>query len=77
MRKAEGDSAYFPPSRTNPAAGSVANLAFNMWAAGRGTDFQLRPSINLRVDYEFQQWSSVVDECFGVPGQYIRGRSLS
>lgn len=48
----------FPPSPSDPAAGSVANLAFNMWSAGIGADYRIRPSVNVRADYEFQQWSS-------------------
>ena len=46
----------FPPSAQNPAAGPVANLAYNMWAAGFGADYRVRSSINFRVDCEFQQW---------------------
>jgi hypothetical protein len=47
----------FPPSPANPAGGSVANLAYNMWAGGLGADYRIRPSIKLRVDYEFQRWA--------------------
>lgn len=46
----------FPPAATNPTGGAEANLAYNMWAGGFGTDYRLRRSINLRADYEFQQW---------------------
>ncbi len=46
----------FPPSPQNPSAGSVANLAYNMWAAGAGADYRVKPSVNFRVDYEFQHW---------------------
>ncbi len=46
----------FPPSPNNPSAGSVANLAYNIWAVGVGSDYYLRPSINIRADYEFQRW---------------------
>jgi hypothetical protein len=48
----------FPPSPGNPAGGSVANLAYNMWAGGLGADYRIRPSIKLRVEYEFQRWGS-------------------
>ena len=48
----------FPPSVANPAAGSVANLAYNIWATGVGTDITIHPSIHVRVDYEFQRWGS-------------------
>ena len=33
-----------------------ANLAYNLGAAGVGVDYRLRRSINLRADYEFQNW---------------------
>jgi hypothetical protein len=32
------------------------NLAYNLYAPGVGVDYRLRPSINLRVDYEYQRW---------------------
>ncbi len=48
----------FPPAPSNPTGGAEANLAYNMWAGGFGTDYRLRRSINLRADYEFQQWGS-------------------
>ena len=35
---------------------SVANVAYNMYTFGGGADFQLRRSLNLRVDYEYQTW---------------------
>lgn len=47
----------FPPDPRHPANGSVANLAYNMWAGGFGADYRIRPSINLRLDYELQRWS--------------------
>lgn len=47
----------FPPSPSNPAAGAVANLAYNIWAGGFGADYRLRPSIKVRGDYEFQRWA--------------------
>lgn len=36
--------------------GGFANLAYNMITFGGGADFQLRRSINLRADYEYQTW---------------------
>jgi Outer membrane protein beta-barrel domain len=48
----------FPPTPAAPASGPAANLAFNMWSGGFGTDYKIRPSINLRVDYELQRWNS-------------------
>ena len=46
----------FPASPQHPTAGPVANLAYNMWAGGFGTEYRIRPLINIRVDYELQQW---------------------
>lgn len=46
----------FPPAASNPTGGAEANLAYNMLAGGIGTDYRLRPSINLRVDFESQHW---------------------
>jgi hypothetical protein len=48
----------FPADPRFPQNGSVANLAFNMWAGGFGTDYRLKTHINLRADYELQRWSS-------------------
>jgi len=36
---------------------NVANLAYNIYTFGGGTDFAFTPTLNLRVDYEFQNWS--------------------
>lgn len=33
-----------------------ANLAYNLAAAGIGVDYRLRRSINLRANYEYQEW---------------------
>jgi hypothetical protein len=33
-----------------------ANLAYNLAAGGVGVDYRLRRSINLRADYEYQNW---------------------
>ncbi len=46
----------FPPDPRHPENGSVANLAYTMWAGGFGADYRVRPSFNFRADYEFQQW---------------------
>lgn len=46
----------FPPDPKHPEAGPVANLAYTIWTPGLGTDFRVNPSLNFRVDYEFQQW---------------------
>jgi Outer membrane protein beta-barrel domain len=47
----------FPPAPSAPNSGPAANLAYNMWAGGFGVDYKIRPSINLRLDYELQQWN--------------------
>lgn len=38
---------------------NVANLAFNLYSLGAGTDFRLSRSLNLRADYEHQSWWNV------------------
>jgi opacity protein-like surface antigen len=35
---------------------NVANVAYNMYTFGGGADFQVRRSLNVRVDYEYQTW---------------------
>jgi hypothetical protein len=35
---------------------NVANVAYNMYIFGGGADFQVRRSLNVRVDYEYQTW---------------------
>lgn len=34
----------------------VANIAYNMYTFGGGSDFDLRRSLKLRIDYEYQTW---------------------
>lgn len=60
----------FPVSASNLTNGTAANLAYNMWAGGIGTDYRLRRSINIRADYEFQQWG-------GFPPHGLTPRVLS
>jgi opacity protein-like surface antigen len=36
----------------------VANLAYNEFALGGGTDFAVLPWLNVRGDYEYQMWHS-------------------
>ena len=45
----------FPPLIT-PNGKLGANLAYNLAACGVGVDYRLRRSINLRADYEYQNW---------------------
>ena len=35
---------------------NIANLAYNMGVAGGGVDINVRQHINVRADYEYQQW---------------------
>jgi opacity protein-like surface antigen len=37
---------------------NVANVAYNIYTFGGGFDYELRRSINLRADYEYQTWMS-------------------
>ena len=37
---------------------NVANLAYNMFAFGGGTDYRVLPYLNIRADYEYQDWLS-------------------
>ena len=39
------------------------DLAYNLFAAGLGADYRLRPSLTLRGDFEMQRWSG-----FSSPG---------
>lgn len=48
----------FPPSPLDPMHRSAANLAYNLVAIGGGVDYNLRRSINLRGDFEYQDWFS-------------------
>lgn len=48
----------FPPDPRHPQNGPAANLAYTIWGGGFGTDYHLTHSLNLRLDYELQQWHS-------------------
>jgi opacity protein-like surface antigen len=37
---------------------SEANLAYNMFVGGGGVDIPIIPQLNLRADFEYQQWLS-------------------
>jgi hypothetical protein len=37
---------------------SEANLAYNMFVGGGGVDFNVKPWLNARVDFEYQRWLS-------------------
>ena len=35
----------------------ATDLAYNLFAAGLGADYRIRPSLSLRAEYEMQRWS--------------------
>jgi hypothetical protein len=35
---------------------TTANLAYNMFTGGAGLDYRVRPYLNIRADYEYQNW---------------------
>jgi opacity protein-like surface antigen len=37
---------------------NIANLAYNMLAIGAGVDVRILPYVNVRADYEYQDWIS-------------------
>jgi len=46
----------FPPYY--PGGESSANLAYNILAGGGGVDYRLRRYLNVRGDFEYQDWAS-------------------
>ena len=48
----------FPPYPNDPSGLASANLAYNMYAFGGGADYSLKPYLNLRADFEYQDWGS-------------------
>jgi opacity protein-like surface antigen len=48
----------------------AANLAYNMFALGAGVDIKLKPYLNLRADYEYQDW-------FGLPPQGLHPQPVT
>ncbi len=48
----------FPPPSFNPTGPSAGNLAYNLFAIGGGVDYRLRRHINIRGEYEYQNWLS-------------------
>jgi opacity protein-like surface antigen len=64
---------------------SVANLAYNIFTGGIGLDVKVRPYLNVRANYEYQDWHSfppnglspqmfTVGVAYHFPGQLKRGR---
>jgi len=48
----------YPPILGDPKSGPAANLAYNIFAIGGGLDYYVLPRINVRAEYEYQQWLS-------------------
>ncbi len=48
----------YPPVFGDPKIGPIANLAYNIFAIGGGVDYHARPWLNVRAEYEYQQWLS-------------------
>ena len=56
---------------------NVANFAYNMGALGGGTDFRVRPHINLRLEYEYQHWFSFRRDALTAPNDSLTPNMLS
>jgi opacity protein-like surface antigen len=48
----------YPPVFGDPKVGPIANLAYNIIAIGVGVDYHVVPALNVRAEYEYQQWLS-------------------
>jgi len=48
----------YPPVFGDPKVGPIANLAYNIFAVGAGVDYHVLVGVNLRAEYEYQQWLS-------------------
>jgi opacity protein-like surface antigen len=48
----------YPPVFGDPKLGPIANLAYNIFAIGGGVDYHVLPGLNVRAEYEYQQWLS-------------------
>src|ERR1700738_5345016 len=48
----------YPPVFGDPKLGPIANLAYNIFAIGGGVDYHVGPWLNVRAEYEYQQWLS-------------------
>lgn len=64
---------------------NVANLAYNLFAAGVGVDYAVLSRLNVRADYEYQRWLSfpsngltpmvfTIGAAYHFPGRLERGR---
>ena len=63
----------------------VANLAYNLFAGGGGVDVRVLPYLNVRADYEYQDWHSfpptgltpqvvTIGVAYHFPGELRRGQ---
>ena len=63
----------------------IANLAYNEYVLGGGTDFRVLPFLNVRADYEYQSWLGFqpngltpqvlsVGVAYHLPGGLAKGR---
>jgi hypothetical protein len=63
----------------------VANLAYNLFAGGGGVDVRILPYLNVRADYEYQDWLSfppsgltpqviTIGVAYHFPGELKQGR---
>ena len=57
--------------------GFRANLAYNLIAAGVGTDYKVKPYLYVRADWEYQQLVWQFQRIQSYPEYYYLGRSLS
>jgi opacity protein-like surface antigen len=48
----------YPPVFGDPKTGPIANLAYNIFAIGGGVDYHVLAGVNVRAEYEYQQWLS-------------------
>jgi len=46
----------YPPVPGDIKPGPAANLAYNLFAIGVGTDYHVLAGLNVRAEYEYQQW---------------------
>jgi hypothetical protein len=56
-----GRGVFNYPLMLDPTTGKLsktANLAYNIGAIGAGLDYRVVPAMNVRVDYEYQDWFS-------------------
>jgi|SRR5580704_10634879 hypothetical protein len=56
-----GRGVFNYPNLLDPVSNKLtptANLAYNIGAIGVGLDYRALPGMNVRVDYEYQQWFS-------------------